>query len=247
MKHNVLFNSGTGKIGNMVGYVRGGTQMFRAYQPVVNNPKTLRQALSREKLAVASELSRVLGQSLRVGYGFFANSRVSARNIFTKAIVPVDAAVISGTSYDNVTVDYEKLPISKGNLPMGECGFGELDFSSSGKVKVSVEESTHSYGTNHVSTGDEVDVTINIVALDMEKKEAVLNTQMYYTKSTGTWISLGDIATNLPGSWAGDSVQVYAFLKQHPDAINGIAGSTAPYRYPGEASDTYYLGRGAAA
>lgn len=242
MKHNIIFNSGTGKIGNMVGYVRGGIQMFRAYQPVVNNPKTARQTLSREKLAVASDLSRALGRALRIGFGNFASSRVSARNIFTKEIIPVGAGVIEGTSWDNVSVDYEKLPISKGNLPVGECSFGELDCTTPSRVKVSLEEATHAYGTNHVSTGDEVDVTLNIVILNTVKNETILNTVMYYTKATGTWHPLTEIVTNVPQVWAGEQVQVYAFLKQHPDAINGIAGSTAPYRYPGEAGETYYVG-----
>lgn len=241
MKHNVIAYNGKGKIGNMVGYTRGGVQMFRAWQPIVANPRTARQVLSRAKLAVASDLARGLSNLLRVSYGDEANSRVSARNLFTKQIIPASADVIAGQTPEALAVKYENLPVARGVVE--NVAWDEPDLENPVNVKVAFTPRQ----VPEVYTGPSGEVMAAVVVLVIYNK-ALNQTQFayvdLYTGSDWAPSSGYQFDVMVPSHWQGTQVEMYGFVKQVPIGKNGIPTLSAPYRIPGRTSNSQYLGVG---
>lgn len=245
MKHNQFIGSGSGKLGNLVGYVRGGKQMTRVYQPIVANPNTPRQQLSREKMKLCSELSRGLARVLNFSLGHYANSRVSPRNVFSKMSIPVSAGVFTGADRSHVTTDYEAVKLTKGILGDTPISFGETSFSTPKRVVVPIENFSEDWNVNHTPDGDERSVIFALVVLNTVQMKAEMDTQVLYNKTTHAWWSgVNEVKIDVPTSWQGDYVEVYAFAKQIPDALNGYPFNDEPYRIPGECTETVYLGTG---
>lgn len=241
MKHNVLAYNGKGKVGNMVGYTRGGVQMFRAWQPIVANPRTARQLLSRAKLARAASLARGLANVLRVSYGDQANSRVSARNLFTKQIIPVSAGVITGQTPAALVTAWENLPVAKGVVE--NVAWDEPDLESPLTVKLSA--GIRRVPEVYTGPNGEVMAAVAVVAVYNETRDAsMFGYANVYTGSD--WATEGDVEVSVivPNHWQGERVQVYGFVKQVPLGANGIPSLTSPFRIPGRTSDSVYLGVG---
>ena len=240
MKDNPFLVSARGKLGNMVTFVRNGEQITRAYQPVVFNPMTVRQQLSRAKLALASAYSRGFAKVIKIGYGFFVGKGRTARNMFVSEIIPVDKEVIDGNTPLNVTLDPEKLPLSKGNIP--NVGWGAADYSAPQQVEVQIADTvaleplmgdeTKAYGIYLVVAMEEAMIEENRIKLC-----AVVNTVEDLN-------AIQSVTINVPNSWQGKRVHVYGFVKEIPVAINGIATNVVPTRYPGEASNSIHIGSG---
>lgn len=242
MKHNVIAYNGKGKIGNMVGYTRGGVQMFRAWQPIVANPRTARQLLSRAKLAVASQLSRGLSALLRVSYGDDANSRVSPRNLFTKQIIPVSKDVLTGQAPSEIAIKWEKLPVANGILPM--WGMDEPDLENPLTIKVGLGEAYKTADYHTSSSGEPRATFLYLVAIRKDTMEAAYS---YLLVHDGTnWVTPfpENIELLVPSHWQGLQVEMYSFIKMVPLAANGIPTVTAPHRIPGEVTRSKYLGVG---
>lgn len=248
MKHNAIIGSGSGKLGNIVGYVRGGIQMERVYQPIVANPNTMRQQVSRKKMQMASVLAKNLAQSIRMGFGGLANSRVSPRNLFVKGAIPTDSGCIDGATLADLEINYEKVTLTDGMQGNCPISFGELDMDTPLTVTAVIESVDKSYNSNHTAAGAEQSVAIVIVVLNKTLGASVMHTGILYNKETGTWNSAYDdgdnVAIRVPGTWQGSYVEVYAFTKLLPDALNGVDVSTFPYRIPGPSTFTAYLGTG---
>lgn len=241
MKHNVIAYNGKGKIGNMVGYTRGGVQMFRAWQPIVANPRTARQVLSRAKLALASNIARGMASLLRVSYGDEANSRVSSRNLFTKQIIPTKADVFTGTTPAALQVKFENLPVARGVVE--NVSWDEPDYEN--PLTVSVDFSVREVPEVYTGPNGEVMAAVAVLAVynrDLNQTQfgyATVYNGDDWAPDTGWGITL-----IVPSHWQGTRVEVYGFVKQVPLAQNGITTLTAPYRIPGRTSNSVYLGNG---
>ena len=75
-----LFGSMTGKVADVVMCVRNGEQIARKYQPIVSNPKSVKQTQNRAKLKLASQLSAVFAPVIAIP----RKGTVSPRNLFVK-------------------------------------------------------------------------------------------------------------------------------------------------------------------
>lgn len=245
MKNNFIIGRTSGKLGDLVGYVRGGKQFARVYVPHITNPNTERQQVSRKKMAVVSDLGRALSRVLAVGYGADANSRVSPRNIFSRETIPADKEVITGSTVATVAVDYEKVQISNGKVPVRGVAFGETDYSTPLKVIVPFDSVYQSYDLNHTSGGELQSVAVFIVVYNKTLGVSTMASKILYDKTTNTWLGDSDnVEVTVQGDWQGSFVEVYAFCKQLPDALNGVPVATMPYRIPGNCTTTEYLGNG---
>lgn len=245
MKHNVIIGSGSGKLGNLVGYVRGGKQMTRVYQPIVANPNTARQQLSRAKMRRCSVISRGLTRVLNFSLGAYADSRVSPRNIFSKISIPVSAGVFTGVDAAHLNVNWEEVQLTKGILGEHPISFGECSFSTPYRVVFDIESISQDWNVNHTPEGDERQVVCAIVVYNTSKDMAYMDFQVIYNKTTHQWdTSLTEMKIDLPHNWQGDYVECYSFCKQIPDALNGFPMGNLPYRIPGECTKTAYCGTG---
>ena len=102
-----------GKQGNNVFSVQNGTQVLRAYQPVVANPRSLGQREQRSKFSLAGKMSAVTPSSAIVGMAG-GNPR-SRRADFVSNLVK--SAIISGDGVNIIaSVAFEKILFSRGSL-----------------------------------------------------------------------------------------------------------------------------------
>lgn len=82
MKGNLLLGTGRGKLGDVVGRVLHGEQVFSKYQPVVFNPKSLAQTRQREMLSIATKKATELNDLKRQGLDmYYSNKFGASRNI----------------------------------------------------------------------------------------------------------------------------------------------------------------------
>lgn len=245
MKNNFIIGRTSGKLGDLVGYVRGGKQFARVYVPHISNPNTMRQQVSRKKMAVVSDFGRALARTLSIGFGADANSRVSPRNIFSRETIPAGKGIVTGNTPENVEIDMQKVQLSNGKLPVMGASFGELDTSVPLTVSVPLTQVYQSYDLNHTSSGELQSVAIFLVLYNTTKGVSTIGSKILYNKDTNTWLSDGStVSVTVGDDWQGSFVEAFVFCKQLPDALNGVSLETMPYRIPGNCTPTAYLGSG---
>lgn len=82
MKGNLLLGTGRGKLGDVVGRVLHGEQVFSKYQPVVFNPKSIAQTRQREMLSIATKKATVLNDLKAKGADlYYSNKFGASRNV----------------------------------------------------------------------------------------------------------------------------------------------------------------------
>lgn len=245
MKNNFIIGRTSGKLGDLIAYVRGGKQFGRVYVPHISNPNTMRQQVSRKKLAVVSDFGRACSRALAAGFGADANSRVSPRNIFSRVTIPVSAEIVIGQTPESVAIDFEKVQLSNGKIPVQGVSFGEADFSTPLLVSVPLDSVYQSYDLNHTSAGELQSVAIFLVVYNKTMGVSAMTSTILYDKPTNSWLTDDDpLNLRVDGDWQGSLVEVYAFCKQLPDALNGVEVDTIPYRIPGNCTKTTYIGAG---
>lgn len=241
-KFSSQFGIMTGKLGNFVLSSRKGEVIARAYNPIVENPRTARQQLSRAKLSLASVLARGLASAIRIGFGEDVKGLVSARNVFVKNTVPVSAQVITGTSPAALQVVYEKLQLSDGKF--GGADYDEPDLENPMQVSVGITAPNLNPEVITDASGAPVVVTVNLVIYNKVHKTSIVHTEVMHDPSNPSVQPVDSLKVTVPTNWQGTQVEMFAFYKQHPVAVNGIANTVAPQRYPGAAGATTYLGTG---
>lgn len=211
-----------GKVGEIVAAKTvGGVTVVRAYQPIVRNPRTLRQRVSRKKMRVASALAAMLDTPIKVGYAkAVAGAKMYARNMFVSGIVPSNAGVMT-VNGENVTLDITKIKVAKA------CGLtvvpaGVLTTGTGGVVSF-VPTNTATVGLN---PGESLGVCL--AAIDYERGRCIYKQGV---AATGVTLSAEEVASL--------STPVYfAFYKVIPEALNGVPSTTEPWKYPSSTSDS---------
>ena len=102
-----------GRQGNNVFAIQNGTQIVRAYQPVVSNPRTESQQLVRARFALAGKISGFT-PSLAVS-GMSGSSARSRRAAFVSALSKAATAVSTATGYQ-ASIPFASMLFSKGSL-----------------------------------------------------------------------------------------------------------------------------------
>ena len=213
MKHNVLFYKGYGKIGNMVGYSIYGKQAFRAYNPVVANPKSDDQQLQRAKIALLTKLLQVFKPAIRLGFKDEARARgCSAVNFFTHRNYPQ----VTGTSPMGVTLDPSRIVVAQGSIP-GVVFSGSLVTSVPGQVTATIS------GTNVEVAGADVNDLVYCFVYCPDAGMGIISPATVRDGATG-------VTVRYPNSWSGLEVHVYGWV---------VSGAEAT---PGQSSISEYIG-----
>lgn len=212
-----------GRLGTAVGAkLKGGEYVSRSYQPQVKNPNTLRQRVSRNKMAAASQIAAVLAEAIGIGYAkATASTRMYPRNMFVKDIIPVDAAVMT-LDGENPVINYTKLPVSKG-----------VGITEAPVVAVASGSET---GSKVVTASNAANVTLAagetlglvVVGLNADKNGGIVRMG---SATDGVTLSAADAAAMALGT-------MYAFFKVIPEAYNGVASTDIPWKYPSNTSDS---------
>lgn len=215
MKDNVFFYTGSGKAGNLVGQVRGGLQIFRAYQRNVRNPRTDAQVMQRAKLAVYSQYSKIFAAAINVGYKGMSNTLISPRNAWVKDNYAL--GVVSGATPASLAIDPEAVRVSKGGLLNVQFGIptGEIQ---DGHINIPVSSATLIPG--YLENGDRVRVCVYNPDFDL----AVINDDRVTVENAiGSGVNI-----MIPAAWEGLRVHVYGFITR-PNVSGSLASSTSVY------------------
>lgn len=89
MKGNLLLGTGRGRLGDVVGRVLHGEQVFSKYQPVVFNPKSIAQTRQREMLSIATKKATALNDLKAKGVELYYSNKFGASKNIRNLIVSV--------------------------------------------------------------------------------------------------------------------------------------------------------------
>lgn len=106
-----------GRQGNNVFSVQNGTQVLKAYQPAVSNPRTLQQQVQRSKFALAGKISSIVPNAAIVGIprGNKRDRRARFVSLISKAATT--NATVGGSGSGLVSsVSYTDIRFSEGSL-----------------------------------------------------------------------------------------------------------------------------------
>lgn len=215
MKHNVLFYRGAGKVGNLVGYSQLGKQVFRAYQPVVSNPKTTSQENQRKKFNIMLDASRMFKWAYRIG--LIDEGRSRKRTAFAQ-FMSINFPFITGSTPQTYQLDWTKVICSMGSLPAVVLDGTHIDQTSiPGEVSVAVMDR----GLNY--PGAREDDEFALVAVCPDTGDG----------NIGGFVQRGqmtELMTKVQSNWNDHDVYIYAF---------GIGRAGENYNI---SSDTVYVG-----
>lgn len=227
-----LIGSLKGKVGNTVFATRRGIQIARVYQPVVAQPKSARQQLSRAKFALATDSLRPFSLFLRAGWQRSNPTYEFQQGV--KRMVPAENLIITGVSPDSLVVSYPLLAevFSAGGL-QGIVATAPTS-ENEGKVDFSVTVPGADFLDEH---GGSIDCGL-VMAVRNEATDQVL---IFHEKEITADVAKS-ISLTVPTDWSGNHVHVYAFAKQIPNAVNGIPSTDLPWMYPAKTSECIYVG-----
>ncbi len=189
----------SGKLGNVIGTFWKGISVMRVVPANITNPNTLAQQAQRAKFKLITQFVAANAKFFKLGFG-----AMTARMTEYNAAIKANFSSIIG-SYPTLSVDPKNLVTSKGELP-----------SLDGFAGVSTEPATIdiTWDDNSGIQGAAATDKISMAAFDEATGEAV------YALQSADRIS--ESATfNLPASWTGKTVTVYAYLTRE-DIMFGI-------------------------
>ena len=202
-----VFGSFTGKVGNVVGRVRQGQQVYCIYQPNVGNPQTPAQQANRMKITLLSQLGSVLLNAIQDGFkqldGYQKGSPYSAFVGYNcKVAQPITGA------YPNLEIDHAKVAVSEGSLINPYNCQGSVD-----SYNIVLTWADNSGMSNALATDQ-----LCVVVLNKNK-----NASVYFPY--GAKRSDRTDTVTCPSSWSSDSVEVWAFMARE----NGTLMSKTMY------------------
>lgn len=228
-----LIGSVHGKLGNTVFTVRRGKQISRVYTDVVANPKSARQQLSRAKMRLAVSTFRPFIYALRAGW-----NKVVPGYEFQKAIgiaIPNGNGVITHEGMD-IDVDAMGLAICLAAPLLEPIAVNGLDFSEENQIGLRVAAPASAFIDDQ---GNPTHVGAVVVAWNKDDNSVVTKMEVISNVESGS-----PVTVKVPERWSGMDVNVYAFVKQIPEGVNGIDTDTLPWRFPAKTSAAVYAGHG---
>lgn len=202
----------SGKVGTVVGYFRYGIPLLRGYVRHKKKSHTLAQRQQMQRFSTLATMSHAFISALRLG---LAERAKENHNSYHTNFVEVNMRAVTVDSSLVATVDWSKIIVSEGSLPM--VLFSQADFSTPQTVKVSFGSAS---GVDGASEDDKVYVIV------------------YCPTAGGSVLSrpvtrdAGELRITLPDDWNGLEVKVWGF------AIGGDIENL------GRASETTFLGSG---
>jgi len=206
------------KVGIVVGRKWRNLDVMSAYQPKVLNPNTKKQVEQRQRFGATSTLAR--GMKLGLAYGFAgvaAGTKSPARSRFVQANIPA----VEFTWPDTIDIDYAMVKVSDGS------------------------HMNATYGTPTSTQPLQIDLTFSLPVVEGFSSEDDTVVALAYNPVDGNCVIAfqrangGSMSINVPNSWNGEEVHVYAFV------IGKEAGYEEHAR-PTDAtqvSETHYCGK----
>ena len=189
-----MFGNWTKRVGNVVGRVVNGRNIYSIYQPNVSNPQTETQQQIRTKFSMLTKLGSVIG-------GFLAISLLKSKGDGTwlSRFISINFANgITGT-WPSFELNYPKLILSQGNVDLPYNPAAQLQGSD---VNITWTDNS---GIGNAKDSDKVMFLI----YNKDKNASIAD-------SEAAERSTRQASYSLPASWNGDTVYVY-FAMQRVD------------------------------
>lgn len=220
---NVLGNQ-SGRIGNVVGKVVDGVQMYSAYTEAIKNPRTARQIAHRTKFAAIIKVGKALKSTVNVGLKNKAATRrlMSPFDLFVKYNMQ---HVMYDAESETTTVDYEKLRIASGCTP--GVLFAQTTFAADQKVSAA-------FDGNGDMPGTDADDMVYLIVYSPDLGKCHMATARRSTEG---------VTATLQAEWSGKRVHTWGFVRTSAKTAKTIEAFGVTLK-PGECSDGAYLGSG---
>ena len=209
------------KLGNAVGRRWRNLNVLAVYNGSPRNPRTASQQLQRAKFTVLTELAHTFAPLLIES---MKNASDGTKRFPRALFMHLNYGAMTGSRADNVIVNYANLKLASGN--MMNAIFGAPSFAEPLRVQVSVD-------TSNVQAAYSSQVTVN-----GRIRVVVYCPQAGFYVSNGSDMTESNIVVNVPASWNGLEVKVYAYCYLGE-------GEFPEYGLKlGDCSDSVYVGTG---
>lgn len=199
-----IFGGWTKKVGNVVGRIVQGQNVYSIYQPNVSNPRTVEQQQNRAKFTVLSRFMSAMLPALRLGFrnldGYERGSAYSSALGYNSKL-----NIITG-SYPNYEILYNRAVISEGTVA--------LPYDASGSAEDN--EYTASWADNSGQGDAEASDIAVVVLYNATRKVCVLGEQTS-KRSDRT------AKATIPTEWTGDSGNAYLFMMRERNHTNSMS------------------------
>lgn len=209
-----------GKLGTGVGYVIDGKQLYRAYIDTISNPRTDPQVFNRTRFAKLGVVAKTFNDAASIG---FANVRKPLNNGIN-TFMSRNMEAVSGSTVDELQVEYAQLQVSDGSLPAPS--FGTLRLEEALTVEVP-------FTSNSDHVGADAKDQVYVFVYQPDKNRGVL--------APAVQRSAGRVSVSVPGSWSGMKVHVYGFARA---TMNKASDLGRIVTHTGDCSSTEYIGSG---
>lgn len=213
-----------GQIGEIVGRVVDGVQIYSAHTDAVKNPRSRKQVSHRARFAAVTTLGRSLYGAINVGFRNEAASQklISPFNIFVKTNM---ASATYDASTHVASIDYEHIILSRGIAPF--VGFSAVTFNEARKATATFDSYADTPGAND---DDTVYLVVYIPQLDMSTLATALRSD-------------GSVTATLPTVCGGKTAQVWGFARTSVEEPLFVENFGLTLR-PGDCSNSSYIGSG---
>lgn len=224
----------SGRVGNVVGAkLKGGEYVTRSYQPSVKNPNTLRQRVSRLRMATAAKLAAGMAPAIVAGYGKASGStKMYPRNMFVRDLVSMDGMGAIAVENEQATITYNMVKVAPriGINATPICSAPNFEEPHLVSIPVSGQPVTDIMPAGKMG--------LVFAVYNADRNATII--KMVDAPLTG----ITNVSVSVPLSWAGETAHVYSFHKWIPESGNDIATDTEPWKYPAETSESVYVGTG---
>lgn len=193
-----VFGGWTNKVGNVVGRMRGGVNIYSIYQPNVSNPKTTIQLQVRRKFSMCSKFLSAMSGIAKIGFKAYSQGGywmgVGVAHNYDDCV--------TGT-WPSYVYNFSNLVVSKGVLaqvynPSASAQGLDLNLT----------------WTDNSGIGNALDTDGVAVGIYNEtKNEAAVD-------SLSAARSARQASFSCPSTWTGDKVHVYMFMHRQDDSIS---------------------------
>lgn len=194
-----VFANWTKKVGNVVGRIVNGENIYSIYQPNVSNPNTLDQQKQRHNFTLMVKLGSAVLGAINVGYKKFAEKGRVIGTFISQNIKNVTGA------WPAVVIDYSKIVMAKGSLllpynPSASVNGNEVDVSW-----------TDNTGEGNAKGDD----NIAIILYNKDKEIGIYDVAVADRQT-------GSATYNVPSSWTGDKAECYIFCYNRDEVSNSV-------------------------
>ena len=187
-----VFGNWVKRVGNVVGRVVNGQNIYSIYQPNVSNPQTETQKQIRTKFRMLTKLGSMIGGFLAIGL-----LKSKGDGTWLSRFISVNFANgITGT-WPEYELNFPKLILSQGNV--------DLPYNPAAQVQGSDINNTwtDNSGIGNAQDNDKV----MFVVFNKNKNQSIADTEAAER-------STRQASYSLPASWNGDTVYVYFAMQR---------------------------------